>query len=106
MTRFGTTILSLLCALAAGCAATDSAQGAADQGGSVGPTPTVVINIGTGGGIETMITPTPTAAPAASSAAEATQTATQSTDASVDPAAVTDAVKTLGGVPDVADVVE
>ena len=94
-------IVALIAAVAlVGCAATDAQQGKADQGGSVGGTPTVAIYIGTGGGITTTIVPTPTAAPAATSEATAEQRADQTTDVKVDPEAVGKAVKTLGGVPD------
>ena len=76
----------VLLACLVSCAAPASDQG---QGGSTGPTPMVVVNIGTGGGISTTNTSAPTAAPASS--ASAAQTATND----VKPALGTDAVKAV-----------
>ena len=79
---------SILCLTLVSCAAPASDQG---QGGSTGATPLVVINIGTGGGVNTTNTSVPTAAPASS--ASAAQTATNE----VKPAVGTDAIEAATG---------
>lgn len=76
------------------CANPQAQQGTAGQGGSTGPTPAVVIYIGSDHGTVT-VTSAPTAAPAAASTATAAQTATND----VKPAVGTDAVKALAPVP-------
>ena len=83
-------LLALASSALAGCAATEAQQGEATQGGSNGPVPTVVINIGTQDGTVT-ISNSPTAAPAAKSEAQAKQEAKQETKPKVDPKAVADA---------------
>lgn len=83
-TGAGKAMLLLVALFLAACAAPASDQG---QGGSTGATPLVVVNIGTGGGVEVSQTSAPTAAPASS--ASAAQTATND----VRPAVGTDAIK-------------
>lgn len=92
MTKYGRWwAVALLAALLAACAAPRSDQG---QGGSTGPTPQVVVNVGTNGGVTVTNTTAPTAAPASN--AQASQTAT----AEIKPAVGTDAIKAAvpGGV--------
>jgi len=67
--------LALVASILVACAAPAAQQGTAGQGGSTGPTPAVVIYIGSDHGTVT-VTSAPTAAPAAASTATATQPST------------------------------
>ena len=98
----GAKVVAAACAVfcLASCAAPNSDQGQG-QGGSTGAAPLVVINVGTGGGVEVTNTSFPTAAPSAESAAKSHQAATNDVKPTV--AAGDKAIEAVSPVPSLVD---
>lgn len=89
---------------AGGCASTDTGQGQAEQGGTVGPSPQWAVGQIVLGNM--IFTSSPAAAPSANSGADARSAATNPTTVAIDPEAAAKALEALGLPPGVREQID